>query len=213
MSSPTPTRAVPSAADAEPTRTSAGTRAGGTAAPTLSAMWKGGAAATASDSVWVPLASGILILVAGAMALATKKPWLFAGLGPTAVMLAASPSHPTTRFHTIVLGHATALVCAWLALLLLGASGAPTIFASAGLPVVRVWASALAVALTVLVQPSLRAYHPPAAATALLITMGAYRTTWPNMLALLGGALVVALLGEWLRRIRLGDQRLANRAK
>lgn len=213
MSNPTPTRAVPVTQGSEAIRTSTGARAGAAAAPTLTAMWKGGAAASASDSVWVPLASGILILAAGAMALATKKPWLFAGLGPTAVMLAASPSHPTTRFHTIVLGHATALVCAWLALLLLGAGSAPTIFASAGLPVVRIWASALAVAVTVLVQPSLRAYHPPAAATALLVTLGAYRTTWQNMLALLGGVLVVALLGEWLRRIRLGDQQRSKRAK
>ena len=65
--------------------------------------------------------SAILILVAGAMTLATGKPWLFAGLGPTAVLLAASPSHPTTRFHNIVVGHAVAIVCAWLAVLLLGA--------------------------------------------------------------------------------------------
>lgn len=177
----------------------------------LTAIFKGRSPAAAADSVWVPLASGILILVAGAMTLATGKPWLFAGLGPTAVMLAASPSHPTTRFHSIVLGHAVALACAWLAVLLLGAGSSAGLFS--GPPsVARIWASAFAVAVTVLVQPSVRAYHPPAAATALLITLGVYRMSWQNALALLGGVLAVALVGEWLRRVRLDAQHGVKRA-
>lgn len=183
----------------------------GPTATAITAIFKGRSPAAAADSVWVPLASGILVLVAGAMTLATKRPWLFAGLGPTAVLLAASPSHPTTRFHSIVLGHAVALACAWLAVLLLGASGTAGILA--GQPsVARVWASALAVAVTALVQPSARAYHPPAAATAILVTLGIYRMTWPNVLSLLGGVLAVALVGEWLRRVRLDAQHALKRA-
>lgn len=179
----------------------------GTAPATgITAIFKGRSPAAAADSVWVPLVSGILVLVAGAMTLATGKPWLFAGIGPTAVMLAASPSHPTTRFHSIVLGHAVALLCAWLAVLLLGAGSSAGLLS--GPPsVARIWASAFAVAVTVLVQPSVRAYHPPAAATALLVTLGVYRINWQNALALLGGVLAVALVGEWLRRVRLDAQR------
>ena len=159
-----------------PAITSTGTRAADATAR-LTAMLGGRSPAAAADAVWVPSVSGALVLVAGAMSLATKQPWLFAGLGPTALLLASSPGHTTARFHNIVVGHLTGLACAWLSLLLLGAATAPALLGGPT-PVVRVWASAFAVALTAAVQPSLRAYHPPAAATALLVTLGVYKATW-----------------------------------
>ena len=55
------------------------------------------------------------------------------------------------------------------------------------------------------IQPSLRAYHPPAAATALLVALGAYRSDLRTTLSLLAGVAVVALLGEWFQRLRLRD--------
>ena len=181
-------------------------RSSGTA---FTALWQGRSPAAAADSVWVPFVSGVLVMIVGAVSLATGKPWLFAALGPSAVMIAATPGHATTRFHAIVLGHATALACAWLALLLLGATKSPTLFADS-LPVTRVWASGIAVAMTALVQPSLRAWHPPAAATTLLLTLGVYRVTWKNSLALMGGVLVLALLGEWFQRLRLAERESAR---
>ena len=179
---------------------------GGAATAVATGVFKGQSPAAAADAVWVPLISGVLIVVAGAMSLATGKPWLFAGLGPTAVMIAATPGHPTTRFRNIVVGHVVAFACAWLALLLLGVGKAPTLLSGQAIPVVRVWASALAVAVTVLVQPSLRAYHPPAAATALLVTLGVYRTNWSTSASLLGGVVVIALLGEWFQRLRIANR-------
>ena len=172
----------------------------------LTSAWRGRSPAAASDSIWVPGVSAALILAAGAMSLATKQPWLFAGLGPTVIVAASSPGHPSTRFHSIVLGHAAAFACAWLSLLLLGAADAATLSSPHGMAVARVWASAFAVAGTALVQPTLRAYHPPAAATALLLTLGVYRTTWKTSLSLMAGVLVVALLAEWFQRIRLRER-------
>ena len=168
--------------------------------------------AASADSVWVPLASGALVRVAGAMTLATGAPWLFAALGPTAVLIAANPGHRTTRFHTVVLGHVTALLCGWLALLLMGAGTTPSLFGTHTIPVARIWASAAAIAVTTLVQPSLKAYHPPSAATALLITLGAYGTSWKNLGSMVGGVLVVALVGEWLQRVRLAETKRAGAA-
>jgi hypothetical protein len=52
------------------------------------------------------------------------------------------------------------------------------------------------------VQPQLRAYHPPAAATALLVTSGAYRMTGKTPLALMAGVLVVAIVAELLHHFR-----------
>lgn len=171
-------------------------------------MRRGQSPAAASDAVWVPAVSGALILAAGAMSLATKQPWLFPALGGTAILIATNPGHPTTRFHSIVLGHATAFACAWAAVLLLGAGDSATLMSGRAIPVVRVWAAAFAVAGTALVQPSFRAYHPPAAGTALLIALGAYRLGSKTAFAMMAGVVVVALLGEWFQRLRLRERPL-----
>ncbi len=173
--------------------------------PALTAARRGLAASAMSDAIWVPMVSAILVLALGAMSLATKRPWLFVALGPTAMLLASNPGHATTRFHAIVLGHVTGFVSAWVALLLMGAGDGPTLLAG-GISVARVWASALGIAVMAVVQPTLRAYHPPAAATVLLITLGMHKPTMKTSLAMLGGVVVVALLGEWFQRIRMQQQ-------
>jgi CBS-domain-containing membrane protein len=165
--------------------------------------WRARSRLIAGDAAWGAAISAILILVAGAVTLATSQPWLFAALGPTAVVIAGSPGQPQSRFHSVVVGHLSALLCAWLVVVLVGASGSGM---TSDIGVARVWASAMAVAVTVLVQPSLRAYHPPSAATALLITLGAYHLTWKNSLSMMGGVVIVALMGEWFQRIRLKDE-------
>lgn len=158
-----------------------------------------------SDAAWAASASAILVLLAGAVTLATGQPWLFAALGPTAVTVASSPGHAQARFHAIVVGHLTALVCAWLVILLVGAGHAGAV-GGGTVTIARVWASAMAIAAIALVQPSLRAYHPPSAATALLVTLGNYQVTWKSSLSMMGGVLVIALAGEWFQRIRLKDE-------
>ena len=42
--------------------------------------------------------------------------------------------------------------------------------------------------------------------TALLITMGAYHMTFKGALSMMGGVATIALMGEWLQRIRLRDE-------
>jgi hypothetical protein len=173
----------------------------------MTAARKALATGAMSDAIWVPLVSAILILAAGSVSLATRQPWLFAALGPTVVVLAANPGHATTRFHAIVVGHLVALASAWIALLLMGAGGSTTLLAGSGVAVARVWASAFAIGIMTTVQPSLKAYHPPAAATVLLVTLGVHRLTWSSVVAMVGGILVVAILGEWFQRLRLKHQR------
>jgi hypothetical protein len=53
-----------------------------------------------------------------------------------------------------------------------------------------------------ILMPQLRAYHPPAAATALLVTLGAYRMTGKTPLALMAGVVAVAVVGELMHRVR-----------
>lgn len=158
----------------------------------------------ASDAAWAAMMSAMLILVAGALTLATSQPWLFAALGPTVIVIACTPGQATSRFHSVVVGHLSALLCAWLVITVVGVSSSS--MSDGAIGVARVWASAMAVALIALVQPSLRAYHPPSAATALLITMGAYHVTVKSSLSMMGGVAIIALMGEWFQRIRLRDE-------
>lgn len=165
-------------------------------------MVRGGSAARVVDLVWVPLVSAALIALAGAIGVWLKQPWLFAGLAPTILMVAANPGHETTGFRAIVVGHLAAIACAYLALLLFDASGAPSMLATRVVPFDRVWASAAAIAMLALVQPQLKSFHPPAAATALLVTLGAYRMTGQTPMALMGAVVVIALASELLKRVR-----------
>ena len=170
--------------------------------PKLADLLSARAGAKALDAVWAPTVCAGLIIVVGALGFWMHQPWLFAGLGPSILLIASNPGHETSRFRSIVVGHLVAVGCAYLALLLLNATSAPSLLATATMSLPRVWASAGALAMVVLVQPQLRAYHPPAAATALLVTSGAYRMTGKTPLALMAGVFVVAVAAELLHHLR-----------
>ena len=174
-------------------------------APSLARLFarlRAGSIAPTLNLLWVPAVSAALIVLAGAVGVWLKQPWLFAGLAPTIVMVAATPGHETTSFRAIVVGHLAAIACGYLALLLLNATAAPTMIATRIVPMDRVWASAAAMAMLVIVQPQLKAYHPPAAATALLVTLGAYRMTGKTPLVLVGSVVLIAVVSELLKRVR-----------
>jgi hypothetical protein len=174
-------------------------------APSLTKLFsklRAGSIAPVVNLLWVPVVSAALVVLVGAVGVWLKQPWLFAGLAPTILMIAANPGHETTTFRAIVVGHLAAVACAYLALLLLNATAAPTLLVTRVVPMDRVWASAAALAMLVIVQPQLKAFHPPAAATALLVTLGAYRMTGKTPLALIGAVVLVAVASELLKRVR-----------
>ena len=168
----------------------------------LTALIRGGSVAPLLAMFWVPIVSAALIVLVGAIGNWMRQPWLFAALAPTILMVAATPGHETTTFRAIVVGHIAAIGCAYIALLLLDATTSQSMLATRVVPMPRVWASALALAMLAVVQPQLRSFHPPAAATALLVTLGAYRMTGKTPLALVGGVVVVAIASELLQRFR-----------
>ena len=170
--------------------------------PKVFTALRGGSIAPVINAIWIPATSALLIALAGMIGFWLKQPWLFAALGPTILMMVSTPGHETTGFRAVVVGHIAAMACAYMALLLLNASEATTLARAVTEVSPRVWASALALAFLAIVQPQLRAYHPPAAATALLITLGSYRMTGRTPLALIGGVVAVALAAELLNRLR-----------
>ncbi len=155
------------------------------------------------EVVWGPATTGFLMLAVGVLGLAVNQPWLFPSLGPTAFVQADFPGRQGSMpYHTIV-GHCTGIGAGYAAVFAVHANSAPAVTGSAELASSRVFAGAIAIALTVLGMLLLRASHPPAASTALLIALGAFRTTLHDAGVLVAGVLLIAVLGELVRRVRL----------
>jgi len=142
------------------------------------------------------------MLLVGLIGLATAQPLLFPSLGPTAFLQTEAPDQPASRFYNVIIGHAVGLAAGYAAVLLFRADAAPALFAAHQLVAVRVWASVLAIVLTMFGSALLKASHPPAAATTLLIALGGFRPTVHDVFTIVVGVLIVAVAGEGLRRLR-----------
>lgn len=156
-----------------------------------------------ADLIWAPLAVGGLVGAAGLLGLAVGQPWLFPSLGPTAFLQAESPEQPSASFRATVIGHAVGLAAGFAAVHAFGLAAEPGVMATGHLTPARVGAATLAVALTMFGKTLLGAPHPPAAATTLLLALGGLKATAAGAAAVAAGVLIVAALGEGLRRVRL----------
>ncbi|BAY43621.1 hypothetical protein SAMD00079811_12010 [Scytonema sp. HK-05] len=155
------------------------------------------------DVVWAPLTAGGLMLMVGIIGLLAHQPWLFPSLGPTAFLQVETPGQPTARFYNTVIGHCLGLGAGFLSVALVGAQAAPAVLSTHHLTPIRVWAAVLAVGLNMLFGLLLKASHPPAAATTLLVALGGFEMTVHGALTVVAGVMIVATVGEVLRRIRL----------
>lgn len=158
------------------------------------------------DAVWGPLAAGMIILAVGITALVARQPWLFASLGPTAFLQAESPQLPSSRLYNTVIGHLVGMGVGFFAVWVLSADAAPSVLATGQVPAERVWASVVAIALTSLILGLLRASHPPAAATTLLIALGAFKLTLHDAIMITVGVAIVSAVGELLRILRFQER-------
>lgn len=162
--------------------------------------------ATLPAQVWSPATAGLLILLLGAMSLSFKQPWLIASLGATIFMQTNTPADTNSRGYNVIVGHSIALLAAFLAVALMGVETAPSILAKSAFPVSRVWASFLAIVLTMAGQQAARSFHAPAAVTALLITFGIYKPTSRTAMGVIVAVILVGAAGEGLRRLRVKDR-------
>jgi CBS-domain-containing membrane protein len=158
------------------------------------------------ELVWSPVGAGFLMILVGVIAWLAGKPWLIPSLGPTAYLQAEMPAHPSTRFYNTVTGHLIGLAMGFVSVMVFNAWQSPSPLLDHQLDMTRVWASALALTLTVLLAFLFKASHPPAGATTLLVSLGALRTR-EDALNLIAGVLIVALLGQILRKLRLKTAR------
>jgi CBS-domain-containing membrane protein len=131
----------------------------------------------------------ISIAMLAGIAMVSKAPFIFPSLGPTAFLFFVTPTAPTASPRNTLIGHAVGIGCGYGALLLLGLQSAPPATV-AGVDGSRVLAAALSLAATGALMVLLRAAHPPAGATTLIISLGI--VTKPAFLLLIEVA--VALL-------------------
>jgi len=122
-------------------------------------------------SLYVLINGFITIALLAILALFTKSPFIFPSLGPTAYLLFFSPLAETSSPRNTILGHAIGLICGYAAFSLTGASNMPFGF-HAGIYGPRVLAAALSLSTTGALMVLLRASHPPAGATTLIVSLG-----------------------------------------
>jgi CBS-domain-containing membrane protein len=131
----------------------------------------------------------ITIAMLAGLAMATRTPFVFPSLGPTAFLFFFTPTLPTASPRNTLLGHAIGIACGYGALLLMGLEHAPPAM-MVGVDLHRVLAAALSLAATGSLMILFKAAHPPAGATTLIISLGI--VTRPSYLVVIEVA--VALL-------------------
>jgi len=105
------------------------------------------------------------------LAMLTRTPFIFPSLGPTAFLFFFSPTLPTASPRNTVYGHAIGILCGYGALAATGLTAAPPAI-QVGVDPMRILAAALSLALTGALMILLKAAHPPAGATTLIISLG-----------------------------------------
>ena len=113
----------------------------------------------------------VTIALLAAVAMVSRTPFVFPSLGPTAFLFFFTPRAPAASPRHTIYGHAIGIVCGYGALWLFGLQHAPPAMAT-GVSAARVGAAALSLASTGALMILLKAAHPPAGATTLIISLG-----------------------------------------
>jgi CBS domain-containing membrane protein len=117
--------------------------------------------------------SFVAIAVLATIAMLSKAPFIFPSLGASAILMFYSPPLPTASPRSVVLGHAIGICCGYAALVVTGLQNSPSVMVM-GVTEMRVIAAALSIALTGALMVFFRVTHPPAGATALVISLGVF---------------------------------------
>jgi CBS-domain-containing membrane protein len=113
----------------------------------------------------------ITIAILAGVAMASRTPFVFPSLGPTAFLFFFTPTSPTASPRHTLLGHAIGIACGYGALVVTGLEHAPPAMV-AGVDFHRILAAALSLAATGALMILLKAAHPPAGATTLIVSLG-----------------------------------------
>jgi CBS-domain-containing membrane protein len=142
-------------------------------------------------AVFMFLNGFITIALLAGVAMASGTPFVFPSLGPTAFLFFFTPRAPAATPRHTIYGHAIGIACGYASLVLfgLGHAGPTTV---AGVNAARVGAAALSLASTGALMILLKATHPPAGATTLIVSLGI--VTRPFHLAVIEIAVAILTL-------------------
>ena len=119
----------------------------------------------------------------------TRSPVIFPSLGPTAFLLFHQPMAEASSPRNTIIGHFIGATVGWICLAAFGLLDAPSATV-AGVTWARVGAAALSLGGTSALMVLLRAAHPPAGATTLIISLGLMPHLW-QIPVLMGAVLLL----------------------
>ncbi|RJL30163.1 HPP family protein [Bailinhaonella thermotolerans] len=149
-------------------------------------------------AVYCGLNSFIALALMALIAWATHKPFLFPSLGPTAFLLFFSPLTAASSPRNTLCGHLVGVLAGWLGLTLTGLQDDPPDLEHVTGP--RILAAAIALGLTCGLMPLLRAAHPPAGATTLIVALGLLRTP-ADLAVMMFAVAIITLQGVLINRL------------
>ncbi|MGW5671028.1 HPP family protein [Micromonospora sp. NPDC003776] len=147
--------------------------------------------------------SAVAVVVAGTVALLTRQPWLFPSLGPAIMLHVEQPGKPESSPRNTVIGHLVALLAGYAMLVLTGLADHPPALQE-GVSGLRIVAAAGSLAITAAVLVLVKAPHPPAGATTLIVSLGLLRT--PTQLVIAFAAVLLVTVVDLLFNRATGRQ-------
>jgi CBS domain-containing membrane protein len=151
------------------------------------------------NAVYTAAGSLVVIGLSGLWAWLFKEPLLFPSLGATAFLFFETPMAEVGTPRNAVIGHLVAIVAAIASLGAFGLLGEPSVYVQ-GVTPARIGAVAFSVAVTGGVLRVLRAAHPPAGATTIIVSSGLLAK--PHQIAAVAaGVLLITAAGWTLNRL------------
>ena len=150
------------------------------------------------NAVYTFLGGLLTIAFSGVLAWALDEPLVFPSLGATAFLFFETPMAEVASPRNAIMGHLFAIVAAMAAIAAFGLLGAPSVY-EAGMEPARIGAVAFAVGLTGGGLRLLRAAHPPAGATTIIVASGLLDQA-SQLVDVAVGVLIVTVAGFCLNR-------------
>lgn len=150
-------------------------------------------------SVFNLVNSGLSIALVAMLALITQEAFIFPSLGATAFILFHVPLAQPASPRNVFCGHLVGAVMGLVGLYAFGLQDAPSAFLT-GVDASRVGSVAVAMGLTSCLMVALNVVHPPAGATALIVSLGLMPS--PEQLpVLMAGVLLLLLQAFFMNRL------------
>jgi CBS domain-containing membrane protein len=153
------------------------------------------------NAVYTGLGSLFAIGLSGLWAWLFNEPLLFPSLGATAFLFFETPTAEVGTPRNAIIGHFVGIVAAVASLGIFGLLNAPSVYVQ-GVSPQRIGAVALSVALTGAVLRVLRAAHPPAGATTIIVSSGLLAK--PSQLGMVAAGVLLITVGGWVLNRLMG---------